>query len=336
LLAKYGVYADVALFAIVHEVVVASAFDQEPAAVIFDHLDSFSSPPGPGDAAAPALNGMLSYIKQLSQSLWRHGEIPFPSSVLSSMYNWRGRNGYALPVRFFLVGIVTCPDSGGKNPRLSPLNSMLAARYRLPTRSAVTRLTAFRAAFRREDVKLSSELELQLPFLTAGAVSARGADFCRVASLLKTDNCEATVESFRQACGTMINNATGSSVRFLSSVEHSGDGDRFFSSVGGNQEAKNALEEALTLDPARRQRMESFGIRPPTGVLLYGPPGTGKTLLARAVAELLRSEVSSSLGGAFVSLSSTDIARAEVGSGEKMVAMALRNREIERPSCCVY
>ena len=43
-----------------------------------------------------------------------------------------------------------------------------------------------------------------------------------------------------------------------------------FSSVGGNVEAKLALEDALALDPEKRHLLSKFGLQTPTGVLLYG------------------------------------------------------------------
>lgn len=46
-----------------------------------------------------------------------------------------------------------------------------------------------------------------------------------------------------------------------------------FATVGGNNEAKLALEDALALDPRKRRILSNFGLSPPIGVLLYGPPG---------------------------------------------------------------
>ena len=49
---------------------------------------------------------------------------------------------------------------------------------------------------------------------------------------------------------------------------------------------------------------------------------SGKTLLAKAVANALRTKGLSSIGGAFISLNSSDIVRAEVGESEKLVVQA--------------
>jgi SpoVK/Ycf46/Vps4 family AAA+-type ATPase len=62
---------------------------------------------------------------------------------------------------------------------------------------------------------------------------------------------------------------------------------------------------------------------------------TGKTLLAKAVAKILRSGGGSSsvdIGGAFISLSSSDIVRAEVGTSEKLVSAAFQTARANSPS----
>lgn len=54
--------------------------------------------------------------------------------------------------------------------------------------------------------------------------------------------------------------------------------------VGGLEDIKKDLKEAVELPLTHPDVFKNLGIRPPRGVLLYGPPGTGKTLLAKAVA----------------------------------------------------
>jgi len=55
--------------------------------------------------------------------------------------------------------------------------------------------------------------------------------------------------------------------------------------VGGLNELKRELREAVEWPMKYADSYERMGIRPSRGVLLYGPPGTGKTLLAKAVAK---------------------------------------------------
>ncbi len=55
--------------------------------------------------------------------------------------------------------------------------------------------------------------------------------------------------------------------------------------VGGLEEIKQELKEAVEWPMKYPDAFKRMGIRPPKGLLLYGPPGTGKTLLAKAVAK---------------------------------------------------
>jgi transitional endoplasmic reticulum ATPase len=57
-----------------------------------------------------------------------------------------------------------------------------------------------------------------------------------------------------------------------------------FDDVGGLDEAKDRLTEAVEWPLSYTELFEATKTDPPSGVLLYGPPGTGKTLLARALA----------------------------------------------------
>lgn len=55
--------------------------------------------------------------------------------------------------------------------------------------------------------------------------------------------------------------------------------------VGGLEEVKQELKEAVEWPMKYPESFTRMGIRPSRGILLYGPPGTGKTLLAKAVAK---------------------------------------------------
>ncbi len=54
--------------------------------------------------------------------------------------------------------------------------------------------------------------------------------------------------------------------------------------VGGLQELKQTLKEAVEWPLENPQVFKRMGIKPPKGILMYGPPGTGKTMMAKAVA----------------------------------------------------
>ncbi len=57
-----------------------------------------------------------------------------------------------------------------------------------------------------------------------------------------------------------------------------------WSEVGGLEEIKQELKEAVEWPLKHPQAFIRVGIKPPRGILIHGLPGTGKTLLAKAVA----------------------------------------------------
>jgi len=54
--------------------------------------------------------------------------------------------------------------------------------------------------------------------------------------------------------------------------------------VGGLEEVKEALKEAVEWPLQNPDSFKRIGIRPPHGILLYGPPGCGKTFVCKALA----------------------------------------------------
>jgi len=94
--------------------------------------------------------------------------------------------------------------------------------------------------------------------------------------------------------------------------------------VGGLDEIKRELHEAVEMpleDPGSFVRM---GIRPPKGVLLFGAPGTGKTLIARALATESKAN--------FISIKGPEIMSKWVGESEKAVRMIFKKAKQVSPS----
>lgn len=81
-----------------------------------------------------------------------------------------------------------------------------------------------------------------------------------------------------------------------------------WSDIGGLEEAKKALEEAVIM-PIKYPNFFNEVVKPWKGILLYGPPGTGKTFLAKACASQCEST--------FFSISSSDLISKYVGESEK-------------------
>jgi transitional endoplasmic reticulum ATPase len=84
-----------------------------------------------------------------------------------------------------------------------------------------------------------------------------------------------------------------------------------FADVGGLEEAKQSLREAVMWPLQFDRLFQVTRTEPPSGVLLYGPPGTGKTLLARALAG--ESEVN------FIHVNGPEVLDRYVGESEKAV-----------------
>lgn len=79
-----------------------------------------------------------------------------------------------------------------------------------------------------------------------------------------------------------------------------------FSSVAGNEEAKESLNDIVDF-LKNPDKYNKYGARMPKGIILYGEPGTGKTLLAKAVA--------GEAGVPFYAVSGSDFVQVYVGVG---------------------
>ncbi len=100
-----------------------------------------------------------------------------------------------------------------------------------------------------------------------------------------------------------------------------------WSDIGGLEEVKKEIQEAVELPLKKPEVFESMGIRPIKGILIYGPPGTGKTLLAKAVAN--ESEAN------FISISGAQVLTKYVGESEKTVRELFRKARMAAP-CVLF
>jgi transitional endoplasmic reticulum ATPase len=94
--------------------------------------------------------------------------------------------------------------------------------------------------------------------------------------------------------------------------------------VGGLDDVKQHLKEAVEWPIKSPEIFTKLGIRPPKGILLYGPPGCGKTLLARSVAT--ESEAN------FISIKGPEVFSKWVGESEKAIREVFRKARMAAPA----
>jgi transitional endoplasmic reticulum ATPase len=100
-----------------------------------------------------------------------------------------------------------------------------------------------------------------------------------------------------------------------------------WSQIGGLENLKQELKEAIEWPLQHPETFKKMGIRPPRGILLYGPPGTGKTLLAKAVATETESN--------FIAVKGPELLSKWVGESEKGVRKVFEKARQVAP-CIVF
>ncbi|MFB0563703.1 MAG: CDC48 family AAA ATPase [Candidatus Lokiarchaeia archaeon] len=98
--------------------------------------------------------------------------------------------------------------------------------------------------------------------------------------------------------------------------------------IGGLQNIKQELKEAVEWPLKYPEEFKKVGIRPPRGVMLHGPPGCGKTLLAKAVAT--ESEAN------FISIKGPEVYSKWVGESEKAIREVFRKARSAAPSIVYF
>ncbi len=98
--------------------------------------------------------------------------------------------------------------------------------------------------------------------------------------------------------------------------------------IGGLEEAKQELQEAIEWPLKYPDTFQKLGVKPPKGTLLYGTPGTGKTLLAKAVAH--ESDAN------FISIKGPELLSKWVGESEKGVREVFRKAKQTAPTVIFF
>ena len=90
--------------------------------------------------------------------------------------------------------------------------------------------------------------------------------------------------------------------------------------IGGLEDVKRQLREAIEGPVAHADVYRRFGKRPCKGIALFGPPGTGKTMLGKAAATALaKAHGKSASSGGFIYVRGPELLHGIVGSSESNV-----------------
>ena len=101
-----------------------------------------------------------------------------------------------------------------------------------------------------------------------------------------------------------------------------------WSDVGGLEEIKQELKEAVEWPIKYTDVFKRAGTNPPKGILLHGPPGTGKTLLAKAVASETKVN--------FISIKGPGLMSKFIGESEKGVREIFKTAKQASPSIIFF
>ena len=97
--------------------------------------------------------------------------------------------------------------------------------------------------------------------------------------------------------------------------------------IGGLENVKKELKEAVELPLKSPEVFTRMGIRPVKGILLVGLPGTGKTMFAKAVATETEAN--------FISIKGPEVLSKWVGESEKAVRETFRKARMATP-CIIF
>ncbi|MDT7888491.1 MAG: CDC48 family AAA ATPase [Desulfurococcales archaeon] len=97
-----------------------------------------------------------------------------------------------------------------------------------------------------------------------------------------------------------------------------------WSDIGGLEDVKQQLREAVEWPLKYQDVFDKMGIRPPRGILLYGPPGVGKTMLAKAAA--------TESGANFIAVNGPEILSKWVGESERAIREVFRRARMVAPA----
>lgn len=101
-----------------------------------------------------------------------------------------------------------------------------------------------------------------------------------------------------------------------------------WSDVGGMEEVKQSLKEAVEWPLENQESFKRLGIRPARGILLYGPPGCGKTYIVKALAN--------EAGVNFITVKGPEIMSKWVGESEENIRKIFRKAKQVAPAIIFF
>ncbi|MFH2101497.1 MAG: AAA family ATPase [Candidatus Micrarchaeota archaeon] len=113
----------------------------------------------------------------------------------------------------------------------------------------------------------------------------------------------------------------------MSDIGIGGD-EKSMSDVGGYDDVKGELRDAIIMPLEKKEIAYTYGIKPPSGILLFGPPGTGKTMLMRALAKELKYN--------FIEVRCSQIISKWLGESEKNIAEVFSNARKTAPTVLFF
>ncbi|MBN2477977.1 AAA family ATPase, partial [Candidatus Micrarchaeota archaeon] len=104
-----------------------------------------------------------------------------------------------------------------------------------------------------------------------------------------------------------------------------GKGAKSLDDIGNYDDVKQELMDSILLPLESKELSYTYGLKPPSGILLFGPPGTGKTMLMRALSKELKY--------GFYYVKSSDILSQWYGESEKNISELFA--EARKSSPCI-
>ncbi|XP_063413752.1 ATPase family gene 2 protein homolog A-like [Mytilus trossulus] len=101
-----------------------------------------------------------------------------------------------------------------------------------------------------------------------------------------------------------------------------------WSDIGGQEEIKLKLKQAVEWPLLHPEAFERMGISPPRGILMYGPPGCSKTMIAKALA--------TESGLNFIAIKGPELFNKWVGESERAVREVFRKARAAAPSIVFF